>query len=452
MAKDMTKGKPLPAILRFCVPLLLGSLFQQFYNMADTIIVGRFVGVTELGAVGSTGSLNFLVIGFVIGICNGFCLPVSRSFGADDLHMMRKYVANAIYLCLFFAVILTVFTALYTRKLLILMSCPASMIDHAYNYISLIFKGIGVTIAYNLLACFLRALGDSKTPLYFLTVAAAINVALDILFIVVFKTGVAGAALATVISQSISVMLCGAFIWKKYKILRPSKKEAKPAPDYMRRQIGIGIPMALQYSITAIGSVMLQSEINKLPEVYISAVALAEKMQVLFTQPFPTVGVTLATYCSQNLGAKKLTRIKKGVQSGFILSGAYCVIAFSLMFFLGGVIAVLFIGDNPAGAEVIKNAHYYLRRNAVFYPFLALIFILRNSLQGLGYSAITIFAGLSELIARTSVAKIFVSRVGFAGACFAGPVAWIFGDTIVIIAFIVVMKKMAKMPHWDLSP
>lgn len=435
-------GSPMKNIIRFCLPLMVGNLFQQFYNMADIIIVGRFVGKTALSAVGSVGSLNFLVIGSVIGLCTGFSVPIAQRFGAQDEKGLKKYVANIIYLSLALGVLLTVGAVLLTNPLLRLLNTPADIYKDAYDYIVIIFAGIGATMFYNLLAAMVRSLGDSKKPLYFLLFSSVLNIGMDILLIAVFDMGVRGASVATVFSQFVSGVLCFIYVKRSFPILHITKDTRKPDFKYMRKLLGNGLPMAMQFSITAIGSVMLQSCVNGLGADAIAAVTIGGKTQLMITLPSETIGATMATYCGQNLGAGKYDRIKKGVGRGVILAACYTAIGFCVANFLGPYISLLFIDGSETA--VIGLAQQYINMGSYFYFILSVLFLFRNSLQGLGYSAVAMFAGIFELVARAIMGFGFVNSIGYAAACIANPVAWVAADVFLIPAYFVVMKKVKR--------
>ena len=303
MTKDLTGGSPLKVILFFTLPLVLGNLFQQFYALADTIIVGRFCGVSALASVGSTGSINYLILGFVIGICNGFAIPIAQLFGARDYSDLRRHVANAAWLCIAFSVVLTITTVTLTRPLLVLMQTPEDILDGAVIYIGWIFASIPFIFLYNMVASIMRALGDSKTPLYFLILTSALNIGLDLLFIVPFKMGILGAALATDISQAISGVVSFGFLCRKFEVLHMQKGELAFSKRACIRLMGIGVPMGLQCSITAIGSVIMQWAVNVLGSTAVAAVTAASKTMNLLTVPLESVGTAMATYSGQNLGA-----------------------------------------------------------------------------------------------------------------------------------------------------
>lgn len=443
MTKDMTNGSPMRLILGFSVPLLFGFLFQQFYNLVDTLIVGRYLGVDALAAVGSTGSVNFLIIGFCMGVCNGFAIPLAHKFGAGDYRGMRAFMMNAIYLSVAFAVVMTVLTVVFCRPILQLMQTPENIIDDAYIYIVIIFAGIPATYLYNLVSGVIRSMGDSKTPLVFLTLASVLNIILDLVLIIVIQMGVAGAALATVISQAISGVGCVIYSYFKFEILHTTKEERKVSREYMKTLCGMGIPMGLQYSITAIGSVILQSAVNTLGSDAVASMTAGSKIAMFFCCPFDALGSTMATYGGQNVGAGKMDRISAGLKSCSILGIGYSILAFIVLLFTGEYLAMFFVSN--ASADVISNAHLFLIINSAFYIPLAFVNIVRFLIQGMGYSKFAILAGVFEMVARTLVGFAFVPVFGFTAACFASPVAWIFADIFLFPAYFHVFKKTKRM-------
>lgn len=430
-------------ILGFSVPLLFGFLFQQFYNLVDTLIVGRFLGVDALAAVGSTGSLNFLIIGFCMGVCNGFAIPLAHRFGAGDYRAMRAFMMNGAYLAAGFAVVMTAATVVFCKPILQLMRTPENIIDGAYSYIVIIFMGIPATYLYNLISGVIRSMGDSKTPVIFLTLASVMNIALDLILIIVFGMGVAGAALATVISQAVSGIGCLLYSRKKFEILRTSEEERRVNASYMKTLCGMGIPMGLQYSITAIGSVILQSAVNTLGSNAVASMTAGSKIGMFFCCPFDALGSTMATYGGQNVGAKKMDRIKEGLKACSLLGIGYSVFAFVVLFFTGEHLAMFFV--ESATADVIANVQTFLLINSACYIPLAFVNIVRFLIQGMGYSKFAILAGVFEMAARALVGFVFVPMFGFAAACFASPVAWIFADIFLFPAFFHVFKKTKKM-------
>lgn len=441
MTKDMTSGSPLKLIIGFCIPMMLGNVLQQLYNIVDAAVVSRYLGDSAVGAVGVTGSICFLIIGFATGICSGFSMLVAQSYGAGDYSKMRKYVINSFYLCGIISVILTTVTLLSTRRILKLINTPVELIDQSFIFLFITLSGLMVTILYNILSCVMRALGDSRSPLLFLGISTVINIFLDITFIKITKS-VGGAAFATVISQLIASLLCFFYIRRKFDILMPDKSELAFDPKLSGELISIGLPMALQFSITAIGTIIIQNEINKLGQFYVIAVTAASKIQNIFTGPMECLGVTLATYCGQNKGARKYDRITAGLKRGTIISIAYCVFAWAVVNLFGRYIALIFI--NSESTAIIDISMSYLRITTSFFPVLGILFLFRNSLQGLGYSMLPMTAGITELLARTFAAKVLVAAVGFTGVCLAGPVAWFAADVLLIITAIVKLPKLKK--------
>lgn len=442
MTRDMTTGSTMKNIVKFCLPLMFGNLFQQLYNMADAIIVGKCVGKEALSAVGAVGPLNFLIIGSVIGLCSGFAIPVAQRFGAQDTQGLKKYVANIIYTSVVMAVVITVGAVLFTKPLLNILNTPAEIYDDAYNYIVIIFAGIGATMFYNLLASIVRSLGDSKTPLYFLLFSSVLNVGLDLLLIEVFNMGVRGASVATVISQLVSGILCFVYVKRSFPILHVTKETAKPDIKYIFSLLKNGLPMALQFSITALGSVMLQSNINGLGADVIAAFTIGAKTQLMIVLPAETIGLTMATYCGQNLGARKYNRLKKGIGSGFILAAVYSILGVFVAKFFGPYLSLLFVESSET--TVIALAQQYINMGSYFYLVLSVLFLLRNAIQGLGYSITAMMTGVFELIARGIGGFVFVKQFGYDAACLVNPGAWIVAVLFLFPAFFVVLSRVKK--------
>ncbi|GAB6167931.1 MATE family efflux transporter [Clostridium carnis] len=440
MTKDMTTGNPVKLILTFSIPLLIGNIFQQFYSMVDTIIVGRYLGVDALAAVGSTGAMAFLVNGFVIGLTGGFAVLVAQRFGANDDEGVRRAVASSLVLSAIMTVVVTFISIISARPLLELMNTPSNIIDDSLSYIIVIYAGNVAIIFYNILSSILRALGDSKTPLYFLIVSSILNIILDIVFIVNFSMGVAGAAYATIISQSVSAILCVIYIIKRFPILKLKKKHWKIRKNYVQKQLRIGIPMALQFAITAAGAMILQGALNAFGSTVIAAYTAASKVEQLVMQPAVTFGVTMATYAGQNLGAGKIDRIKEGVKKCTMISITVSIVSSIVVILFGGAFTRLFMSGNDP--SVIEYSRQYLNTVSIFFIPLGLIFIYRNTLQGIGDSFIPMMAGVAELVARTAVAFILPSILGFAGICLAGPAAWIAAATPLGITYFKRIKEM----------
>ena len=435
MTKDLTTGSPMRLILNFTIPTLFGLLFQQLYNMVDAMIVGKLLGSQALGAVGATGSINFFVIGFCLGVCSGFAIPVAQLMGAKYYPQILRFVANAAYLSAAIALVLTVATGILCRNILVAMNTPDDLFADSFAYIFVIFMGIPAVFLYNLLACIIRALGDSRTPVYFLALSSGLNIVLDLTFILIFRWGVAGAAIATVASQAVSGVACLVYMIKRFPILHVTREESRPSLAACKALCAMGLPMGLQYSITAIGSIVLQTSVNALGSLYVTAVATGSKVYQLLACPFDAMGSAMATYCGQNVGAGQLDRLRKGVQSCSLLGLIYAVAAFAAMLFLAPQAAMLFLDPSEGGLEVLLSltTRYIVTLTAFFFP-LALVNILRFSIQGMGFGTFAILAGVLEMIARTVVGYFFVPSLGYNAACFASPAAWICADLFLIPA------------------
>ena len=438
--KDMTSGSTMKLILGFAVPLLMGMLFQQVYSLVDTIIVGRFLGVSALAAVGATGSINFLIVGFCQGICNGFALPVAQRFGAKDYDGLRKYVGNSAVLSIIFGGAITLITVIACRPILELMQTPADIIDLSYHYIVVIFAGIPAIMLYNILSAYLRSLGDSITPVIFLVLSAGLNIGLDLLFIVTFHWGVFGAAFATVLSQAVSGILCLILIIKRFDLLHLKREDWKLDWGYSRYLLIMGLPMGLQYSITAIGSVILQASVNTLGSTAVASMTAGSRISMFVVCPFDALGSTMATFGGQNVGAGRLDRLGRGLRSAVILGAIYSALILVVLIFFGRDLILLFVSAKEAA--VIAQAKQFLVTNAAFYLMLALVNIVRFLIQGMGFSGFAVFAGVFEMVARTLVGLVFVPIFGFTAACSANPLAWIFADCFLIPAFFHCRKKL----------
>lgn len=442
VTKDMTTGSPTRLLLGFFFPMLFGMLFQQFYSMVDTIIVGKYLGVQALASVGSTGSINFMIIGFCMGVSNGFAIPVAQKFGEKNYSLLRRFVANGAWLAIGFAAVMTVLVCVLCRPILVLMNTPADIIDGAYAYIFVIFLGIPATYLYNMVSGIIRSLGDSKTPLIFLLISSALNIALDLFMIIVLGMGVAGAAWATVIAQAVSGVCCLAFMAKRFEILRMTKEEAKPNRNILWTLFNMGVPMGLQYSITAIGSVVLQTAVNGLGSMAVASVTAGTKIGMFFCCPFDALGSTMATYGGQNIGARKLDRISQGLKAAVTMGAAYSVIALVVLGFFGKTIGLLFVDSDQL--EILGRVQQFLVVNAAFYFPLALVNIVRFLIQGMGYSKLAVLAGVCEMFARAFVGFCLVPVFGYLAVCFASPCAWLAADAFLVPSYLKIMKKLKK--------
>lgn len=436
--KDMTDGKPMKLILEFGLPLLFGLIFQQMYNMVDSIIVGQKLGVDALAAVGSTGSINFMILGFCIGVCNGFAIPVAQTFGAKDFSNLKRYITNGAMVAVVFAVVMTVVVGIFTRQILIVMDTPEAILDQAYSYIFVIFMGIPAAFLYNMVSGILRSLGDSVTPVIFLIFSSVLNVILDLLL--VSPLGVRGAGYATVISQAVSGVICLLYMIKKYQSLAFQKEDWRFSGSHAVKLCGMGVPMGLQYSITAIGSVILQAAVNSMGEVIVAAVTAGSRISMLACCPFDAMGSTMATFGGQNVGAGKLDRVDKGLKDCTKLGIVYAIIAFLFMLLFGKKMALLFL-DSPTD-EIITYIYYFVIANSAAYILLALVNIVRFMIQGLGFSTFAILAGVAEMIARAVAGFVLVPHFGYICVILASPLAWVLADAFLIPAYFHVMKKL----------
>lgn len=400
--KNLTEGSPARLILEFAVPMFLGLLFQQFYSMVDTMIVGKFLGMKPLAGVGATGSLNFMVIGFCIGVCNGFAIPVAQKLGAKDYSALRRFVANATWLCLVFSVVMTVIVSVLCGDILRFM----------------------------------------KTPVIFLALASVLNIGLDLVFIIVFRMGVKGAALATVLAQGISGLCCLWYIGKHFPILRGTKEEWKPLPKYMMRLCAVGIPMGMQYSITAIGTLVIQAAVNGFGSTVVAGVTAANKLGNFVSCPIEALGQTMAPYVGQNMGAGKPKRIGKGLLAASLMGFGVSAVLLVIVLLFGKPMTLLFLSAKEVKA--VKYAYQYMIVTTAGYSLLTLVNTVRFTIQGMGYSAIAILAGVFEMAARTLAGTLVVSMIGFMGVCLANDLAWIFADAFLIPVFFVLYRRAKK--------
>lgn len=446
MTKDLTSGSPFKVIALFTLPLVLGNLFQQFYSLADTIIVGRFVGVSALASVGATGSVNYLILGFVIGVCNGFGIPIAQHFGARDFSALRRSVANAGWLCVGGSVVLTVATVALTRPIMQLMQTPADIIDGACTYIGWIFAGIPFVFLYNMVSAIMRALGDSKTPLYFLLLTSALNVGLDLYFIIVFDMGVFGAALATDLSQAISGVVSFVYMLHKFTVLKMQGGESRFDGATCGRLLGMGLPMGLQCSITAIGSVIMQSAVNVLGSVAVAAVTAAGKTWNLVSVPLESIGTAMATYAGQNLGASRLGRVRRGTASAMVLVVLYSLAVFVLLHYFDVFIIGLFL-DTTTEVTIVSMAREYLFWNGLFCIPLGALIVWRYVIQGLGYATLAMMAGVAEMVARIAVAVALVPVLGYFGAELSNPAAWVAACLFLFPAYRWTLKQLVNRLH-----
>ena len=445
MAKsvEMTEGRTLPQIFYFALPLLMGNLLQQTYSMVDAAIVGKFLGINPLAAVGASTSVVFLILGFCNGCCGGFGIPVAQKFGARDYSTMRRFVAVSLRLAAVMSVSLAVITALLCAWILHLIRTPENIFDDAYAYLLVTFIGIPCTFYYNLLSSIIRALGDSKTPFWFLLFSTVLNILLDLFCILVLGWGVAGAAIATLIAQGVSAVLCYIYMMRHFDILRTTLSERRYDSKLAGTLLSIGVPMGLQFSITAIGSIMLQSANNALGTACVAAFSAAIRIKMFFMCPFESLGIAMATFAGQNYGAGKPKRIWQGVKSSVLMMMIYWVFTFCVLMPGARTLAMLFV--DASEVEILNDAALFLHVAVSFFPILGLLCILRYTIQGAGFTSFAMFSGVSEMIARILVSLFAVPAWGYVAVCFGDPTAWLFADAFLIPAFVYVYNKVKKI-------
>ncbi len=442
MRTDMTAGKPMKIILDFTIPVFIGNVFQQFYNMVDAIIVGKFVGTKALAAVGSTGTIMFLILGFLTGLTAGFTVLTAQKFGAGKMDEMRQTVGNAAILSVIVSVVMTAVSMIGMHSLLKLMNTPSDIFKDAYAYIMIICGGIFAQVLYNILASILRALGNSKTPLYFLILAALLNIVLDLVFIIVFHMGAAGAAWATVVSQGVSSLLCLIYIIKAVPELHLSRDDWKYRPSLAKNQISVGIPMGLQYSITAIGAMMVQSALNILGAYAVAAFTAGQKVENIFSQAYVALGTAMATYNAQNVGAGNVQRVREGFRSAHIIGVAYAIVTGMILIFWGKYFAYLFISDNID--SVLPMVDTYVKCVGFFMIPLHFVNVLRNGIQGMGYGLLPMMSGVAELAGRGVTAVVAAHKRSYIGACLASPAAWVVATLLLIAMYFYVIKDTER--------
>ena len=488
-SREMTEGRALPLIFNFTLPLLLGNLLQQTYSLVDAAIVGRFLGINALASVGASTSVVFLILGFCNGCCGGFGIPVAQKFGARDYVTMRRYVAVSLQLAAVMSVVIAVVTSIYCADILHMMSTPENIFTGAYYYLLVTFIGVPFTFFYNLLSSIIRALGDSKTPFWFLLLSTVLNILLDLFCILVLGWGVAGAAIATVFSQGVSAILCYIYMMRRFDILKTTPAERKFDGALARTLMYIGVPMGLQFSITAIGSIMLQSANNALGTACVAAFTAAMRIKMFFMCPFESLGMAMATYSGQNYGAGKPERIWMGVKASTLMMIVYWAFTFCVLMFGARTFALFFVDASeleilyrqyrrcssrrfPVAdrgnsrvkrylslflhpiSEVLdlwqhpekwKNTELFLYISVSFFPVWRLLCILRYTIQGVGYTNLAMLSGVLEMIARILVSLLAVPAFGCLAVCFGDPTAWIFADAFLIPAFIYVYRRILRM-------
>lgn len=445
--KDLTEGEPAKLIFFFTLPLLAGNVFQQLFGFVDTLIVGRFLGVEALAAVGCTGSLMFLMLGFVMGMTSGLSIYTGQRFGAKDFDGLRYSVVVCTGLALIASAILTVIGVSYCRELLVIMQTPPEILDGAYSFIVIIYGGVVGFVMIQMQSNLIRALGDSKMPTVIQATTLCINILLEPVAIIFLGLGIPGAAGATIVSLVIGNIICFLYIKKKVPLLHVRREDWRLDKKIIWEHAKIGLPMGFQASIIAIGAVVLQMALNNLGPIAVASFAASQRVDSIAVMPMMSFGVAIAAYTAQNFGAKKFNRINEGVKKCVIMSCSFSVAVAIFNIFFGAEIIKLFVGEGQE--QIIEYGKLFLVTNGVCYWMLSLLFIFRFTLQGLGKSFVPTIAGAMELFMRIAAAIFLVDYWGYFGACLANPMAW-FGACIPLtIAFFITRKNMKKLT--DLS-
>lgn len=439
---DMTKGKILPQILNFALFIFIGGLMQNLYLIIDSIILGQYVGKEALASIGIATTINFVVIGFLIGITQGFSINMAQSFGAGDFVKFRKYAYNSIILCIIIGLSFSIILSLTNGFVLKLMNTPENLFDMTHNFLFILYLGCIANLFYNLFAGILRSIGNSFAPLIFLGISVISNATLVYIFVAILKYGIVGSAFATIISQTIAAISCYAFIRIKYPKLRIKKEEKIIEKKLLKKLLLQGIPMGMQFSFTGIGVIVVQSFLNGFSTEHIAGFSVAIRIQNIVSYIYVALGSALATYTSQNFGAKKYKRITKGVNYTALIAILISILSAFLILTFGEQVANLFTEEkNP---ELIKATTTYF--NTVFwgYPTLALLILYRNVLQGYGFAITAMFAGIIELFMRVVVVVLFTSSYGYLAICFADLSTWVVTGIALIITYYYLKNK--KIP------
>ena len=441
-SREMTSGRPFPLILNFAFPLLLGNLLQQTYSLMDAAIVGKFLGINALASVGASTSVVFLILGFCNGCCGGFGIPVAQKFGARDYGMMRRFVAVSLQLAAVMSVVIAIVTSMFCSDILQMMQTPENILEDAYLYLLITFIGVPCTFFYNLLSSIIRALGDSKTPFWFLLFSTILNILLDLFCILILDWGVAGAAVATVFSQGVSAVLCYLYMMRHFEILKGTPTEHKFRGALAKTLLYIGVPMGLQFSIPAIGSIMLQSANNALGTDCVAAFTAAMRIKMFAICPCESLGIAMATFTGQNYGAGRPQRVWMGVKSSMAMVMVYVVAVSTTMLLWSEEMSLMFV--SASDTAIIRNTALFLHVSAYMMPLLALLCVLRYTIQGAGFTNFAMLSGVMEMVARGIVSLVFVPDFGYIAVCFGDSVAWFAADIFLVPAFIYVYRRIRR--------
>ncbi len=439
--KNMTAGKPGKLIFTFALPLMLGNVFQQLYTVVDTMVVGKFLGVGALAALGAADWLNWMMLGIIQGFAQGFAILMAQEFGAKKYEKLRDVIGNAGVLSLLFSLLLTGAGQLAARPVLLLLQTPETILPDTLLYLRMMFLGVPIVMAYNLLACILRSLGDGKTPLHAMVVASFTNIALDLLFVLVFRWGIAGAAAATLIAQLISGLYCVYHI-RKIEILRMVPDNFRLNARLVPRLLLLGAPMAFQNCIIAVGGMILQFIINGFGVIFIAGYTASNKLYGVLEVAATSYGYAMITYVGQNLGAGKYKRIRQGMRSALLIALATSVGIAAAMLLFGKLILGCFISGTPQEtAMAMEIAYLYLAIMSIFLPVLYLLHIVRSAIQGMGNTLLPMVSGIVEFIMRTIAAILLPGAIGQTGIFYAEIAAWIGADVVLICSYVVIAKK-----------
>lgn len=442
MIKNMTSGSPAKLLFFFSLPLLIGNLFQQLYNITDILLVGRLIGVNALAAVGATAPIFFVFLLIAFGFTGGLTVITAQRFGAGDIEGVRKSMTHCIIASTALSVLISIILGVFLTPLLKIMNVPEEILDDAYNFMAVLTGGMVMIVFYNLLSGFIRALGDSKTPLYFLIFSTILNILFNFILIYYFKLGVIGSAIGTVVAVTISVILCLWYIYKKFPIMRIQRKNWKYDRKFMKEHLNIAIPMAIQFSVLSLSLMIIQSICNSFGPDVIAAFTSALRIEQLATQPLLALGLAIATFSAQNWGAGRVARIRQGVRSAALASLAISIFITVLVRYVGSDMISVFLKEE--NSFITQTGKDYLSISTKFYFFLGMIFIFRNTLQGMGNAKIPLLAGFVELGMRSFAAVYLAKVLGYQGIFYAGPIAWVGASIVVMIGYIVMVKKLKK--------
>lgn len=449
MKTDLLTGKPIKSIVLFALPIMASSMLQYNYNLIDNMIVGRYVGTDALAAVGSVGSINGFIIGTALGLTSGFTIAVAQSFGAGDKKKMNKYAGNSITLALIIGVIIVIVAHLLCYPLLRLLNTPENIIDMAASYLDILYFAVPIQMLLNNFNALSRAVGESKKPLYFLIASVFVNLVLDLLFVRYFKWGVVGAAWATNISQMVAVILAGADILKYNKEFSIGIYELKPDFKVSLNQIKMGIPISLQFTITSVGSMTLQTAVNGFGANVIAGFTAAGRVEQLTNIPMSGLGVGTMTFVSQNYGAGNYNRIIKSVRKIFLLDIGVSVLCSLILVLIGPSVVTLFMSEY--NEEIMFAAKHYLKAIAQCYSLVAVLFVFRNTLQGLGFTYANTIAGAGELFGRLAIALVLTPLIGFDAVCYAGPAAWLLADIPLVVIYLRKQRKFKMLAEKEVE-